>query len=138
MFDFTPDSALEIVKLISPLLVIFATYLTSRVDMRAEYKIGIAFAVSALIAFLTAYGEGQLQTNFWSNLSYIFASAQAIYATVFKFGGLERLLKPVEALASAVAQEAKEQVADTSREVAQDVLDPKSTTDIAVTTTVTT
>ncbi len=137
MFDFTPNNALELVKLFSPLLVILATYLTARVDLRAEYKIGLAFLASAAIAALTAYGEGHLQANFWSDLAYIFTAAQAVYATVFKLGGLEKLLKPVEAMASAVAQEAKEQVADTSRAVAQQVLDPTTTTEVQVTTQVT-
>lgn len=136
-FDFTPNNALELLKLLSPLLVIFATYLASRVDMRAEYKIGLAFLASAAVAALTAYGEGQLQTNFWSNLTYIFTSAQAVYATVFKLGGLEKFLKPVEALASAVAQEAKEQVADTPRETAKEVLDPTTSKEVQVTTQVT-
>lgn len=134
MFDFTPNNATELLKLISPLLVILATYLTARVDMRAEFKIGIAFIASAVIALLTGYAEGALQANFWSNLVYIFTAAQAVYAGVFKLGGIERFVKPIEALASLAAQQAKEQVADTSTEAAKEVLDPKSNTTVNVET----
>lgn len=123
-FDFTPDTALEVVKLLSPFVVIFATYLASRTDMRTEYKIGLGFLASAIMAALTAYGEGQLQANFWSSLTVIFTIAQGIYATVFKFGGLEKVLFAREALASKAAQEVKEQVADVSKETAKAILDP--------------
>lgn len=135
-FDFTPENAMELVKLLSPLLAILATYLLSRVDMRAEVKMFLAFAASAVMAALTAYGEGALQANFWSNLAYIFTAAQALYATVFKLGGLERLIKPVEALASVAAQQAKEQVADVPRETAKDVLDKSDPATVTVETEV--
>ena len=125
-FGFTAENAMELVKLLSPILVIFATYLTSRVDMRTEYKIGLGFVASAILAALTAYGEGQLNTdgNFWNNLFYIFTAAQAVYATVFKFGGLEKLLYAQEALASKAAQEVREKVAEIPNTEAKAILDP--------------
>lgn len=135
--DFTPDNALELVILISPLLPIIATYLIAQVDWKSEWKIGVAFLASFLIAGLTAYGEGNFQENFWSNLFYTFTAAQGIYAVVFKSLGLEARIKPVEAVASEAAQSARQQISTMDSDDARNVLDKSSPDRVDVTTTVT-
>ena len=136
MFDFTPDNAAELLKLLSPLVAVLATYLVTKVDMKGEWKIAIAFGVSLLVALLTAYSEGKLAQNFYSNLFYIFTAAQVVYAAVFKAAGLEALIKPREALASKAAHEVREQVAEISSTDAKALLDPNQPPMLDITTRV--
>lgn len=136
---FTPEIALTALKIISPLVVIIATYLTSRTDIKTEYKLGISLLISFLLAILTAYSENKLSGtgNLWDNLFYIFTLAQGIYAVVFKAAGLEKRLYAKEAVASIAAQQAKTALASLTTDEAKALLEPSASLQVHVTSTAT-
>lgn len=136
MFDFTPNNATEFLTLFSPLLPVIATYLIGRADWAKELKVGLAFAISALVAMLTAYADGTLVENFWSNFFAIFTASQGIYWTFFKALGLEKWIAPVEAVAAETADKARAQAAKITIEQAKGVLSPDDPAFIAVETKV--
>lgn len=134
VFDFTPSNAGELLKLLTPLLSVLATYLVAQTGWKSAVKAGVAFAASALIAALTSYAEGGLVENFWTNLFAIFTAAQAIYWSVFKALGVERFFFPAEAVAGEAANQVKAQVAALPEAQVKAVADPNSSADITVAT----
>jgi hypothetical protein len=123
MFDFTPNTALEFLTLLSPLLPVLATYLTVRTEWSKELRFGVSFLATLIVAFLTAYANGQINGSFWSSLAQTFTIAQGIYWGVFKTLGLEKALFPREALQSVAAEPLKDEMTGITRAQAVDILD---------------
>lgn len=123
MFDFTPENATEFLKLLSPILPIFATYLVNKVEWPKVAKFGVAALAVVIMAVLQSYAEGKLEENFFSNLTTIFTVSQGIYWTVFKGFGLETFISPKESLAGLAAHDVSKAIADIPTQVAKDVLD---------------
>lgn len=136
VFDFTPSNAMELVKLLSPFLTVFATYLVTKTEWHSAVKAGLAFLVSAIIAALTAYGEGALVANFWDNMFAIFTTAQGIYWAVFKGLGFERFVKPAESVAGEVANQVKAQVAALPESQIKAAADPNKAASVVAQTKV--
>lgn len=127
-----PENALELLTLLSPLLPVIATYLVGQAAWPKELKAGLAFLLSAVVALLTAYANGTIVENFWSNFFAIFTASQAIYWTFFKALGFERWVAPKEAVAGLASNAVHQQVASITTEEAKKVLDPATTTGLAV------
>ena len=135
-FDFTPDNAGQLLFLLSPLLPVIATYLVSKTEWKTIAKAGIAFALAALTAFITAYANGTLVESFWSNFFATYTAAQGIYWTFFKGLGLEKWIAPREAVAGIAANKLKAQVALIPEKDVQAILNPNVPTDVSVDTKV--
>lgn len=135
-FNFLPEDAKQLLFILSPLLPVFATYLLSKTEWKTVAKAGIAFALCALTAFITAYANGTLVESFWGNFFATYTGAQAVYWSVFKGLGLERWIAPREAVAGIAANELKTQVALIPDKDVEAILNPKLPTEVAVDTKV--
>lgn len=124
--SFTPEQATQLLMMVSPLITVLATYLVGRTDMKAIIKIAIAFGVSTIMGGLTAFSQGQLVENLWSNLAVIFTASQGIYVIFFKGLQLENYLYPTEALVSKASDQVKNQLGGISPETASAILDPNN------------
>lgn len=100
----------------------------------------IKFTILAMLSlvggFLTAYISGSI--NFGGSIiatgSVILVAAQVFYYGAFRLLGLERVLFPQQALATAAKEQAKEATpTNISNAEVKDILDPKTSSDINVT-----
>jgi hypothetical protein len=137
--DFTLSPALvsKVLAIVLSFVPIVATYLVTSTDMKTWQKAAVAFIISLLLAAGQTYAGVGFSTNFWENLFILFGSAQAVYYTFFKALNLEKLFFPVEALASVVTQQAKEQIADITPTTAKNVLNPNSAANVTTAVKVT-
>lgn len=135
-FDFSTENASQLLFILSAFLPVIATYLVSKTEWIKEIKAAIAFALSALTAFITAYANGALVESFWSNFFAIYTAAQAIYWTFFKGLGLEKWIAPKEAVAGIASNQIKLQVAELSDSTVAKVLNPNVPIEVVATTKV--
>lgn len=133
---FTAQNAAELLKILSPLIIIASVYIFTKTDLDKVVKSGIVFALAGIIAVLSAYAEGSLQANFWSNLTEIYTLSQIGYWAIMKAAGLERLAAPKEALATKAGASIDKKVEQLTTAEAISILDVEQPPALDVTATV--
>ena len=135
-FTFTAETAATILKFASPLIVLVLGYVFTSTEWDKRVKIGLIFAMSAVLGALTSYAEGKVELtgNFWDNFAAVFTSSQMAYWGLMKVLKLELRFAPVEAAASQAADQARSQIADLPIQTVKDAINPE--TEIKLETTV--
>lgn len=138
-FTFTPETAATLLKYLSPVAVLVAGYVFTNTRWDKRLKIGLVFALSALLGGFTAFAEGNfsLTGNFWDNFTQVFASSQLAYWGLMKGLNLETRFMPIEAAASQAADQAREQISEMPIDQVKDAVDPATSAKIETTVQVT-
>lgn len=133
-FNFTPEVAARLYVLISGFAVIVATYVFTKTNWNSKLKVAVVFGVSALIATLKAYSDGDFVDNFWANFTSVFTASQIGFWGIIKLAGLESYVAPKDALVSKASDEVAKQIdAQVSTETAKSILDSNSSSTLDVT-----
>lgn len=124
---------------LSAILIPFIIAWLPTVKLPDYAKFGILAVLSLIGGFLTAYISGSIDFggSIISTGAVILVAAQAFYYSAFRLLGLERVLFPQQALATAVKEQAKDATPEISDTRAKDVLNPNTDSSLKVTAKIT-
>lgn len=130
------DDAKLLLGGISAVVIPFIIAWLPTIKLPDYVKFAVLIALSLVGGFLTAYISGSI--NFGGSIistgSVILVAAQAFYYSAFRLLGLERVLFPQQALATAAKEQAKDATpTNMSNAQVKDILDPNTKSDISVT-----
>lgn len=139
MFNLTPEDASTLLAGFGILVTLIVSWLPT-LKLSDYAKFAIVAVLSAIGGYLTLVSTDQLVNggSLIQNGALVFTASQLFYYGAFRVLGLERVLFPQQALVKEVQEQAKEatptNISDTT---AKDILDPKTPSNIHVTTNVT-
>lgn len=136
--NLSPDDAKYLLTGFGILIPIVIAWLPT-IKVADYVKFAIVAVLSVLGGYLTVVATSQFITGgtLIQNAALVFSASQLFYYGAFRILGLERVLFPQQALATAVKEQAKQSTPeDISTDTVKDILDPKTQTSLKVTTTV--
>lgn len=139
MFNLSPEDALTLLGAFGIIVTLVVSWLPT-LKLSDYVKFAIVAVLSAIGGYLTLLSTNQIITGgtLIQNGALVFAASQIFYYGAFRALGLERVLFPQQALVKEAQEQAKYATPDNiPTEKVKDILDPKTPSDITVTTNVT-
>lgn len=126
MFNLDQNDAQVLLGFISSIIIPFAVSWIKQASWPDWAKFALAVVLSLVSGLLTVIATGQFKADasLIQNGAVIFLAVQAIYFTVFRGLGLERVIYPKSAVIQAAQDEVKDQLSTMSSQMAKDVLNP--------------